>query len=187
MNAMLKPEHIGLQSQKFNVRGVQAELALHPELWNEYRGRTNHPQSPHRGTDDIWLRFAEDNLNDPDARVMGPHKSVWYPSANQLPLAKSLAMKMFDLVKGKEMGGVLIIRIPPGKEIYPHVDSAWHAEYYNKIAIQIEGNAKQEFAFEDGCLSALPGQMYWLDNSYLHWVTNPTQKDWINMTVCYRN
>jgi hypothetical protein len=179
--------HIGLLPYRFDVRPVQEELQAHPELWNEYKGRLNHPQSPHRHTDDIWLRFAEENLGKPLERVLGPHKSVWYPAADVLPSAKALAIEMFESVNGREFGGVLIIRVPPGKEIYPHVDRAWHAEYYQKIAVQIVGNARQEFAFEDGSLSALPGTAYWLDNSFLHWVLNPTPEPWINMTVCYRN
>lgn len=178
--------HIGLTEHNFDVLPIQQELAANPKLWNEYMGRLNHPQSPHRDTDDIWIRFAENNLHDKNAKVEGPHKSAWYPSCDQLPKVKQLAEKMFEIAGAKEQGGVLIIRIPPGREIYPHVDAGWHAQYYQKFAVQIRGNNQQEFAFEDGHLSALDGQSYWLDNSFTHWVTNPTDTDWINMTVCYR-
>lgn len=180
-------EHIGLLPKKFHVAPLKAELEAHPELWNQYKGRLNHPLSPHRHTDDIWLRFAEENLGKPDERVMGPHKSVWYPSSHVLSAGRALAEEMYHFVHGKEFGGVLIIRVPPGKEIYRHVDAGWHAAHYSKIAVQIEGDPEQEFAFEDGSISALPGESYWLDNSHPHWVTNPTSKPWINMTVCYRN
>lgn len=178
--------HIGLTEHTFDVCAVQRELAEHPELWNEYKGRLIHPRSPHRHTDDIWLRFAEDNLHDKERKVEGPHVSVWYPAADKLPHTKALALKMFELIGGQELGGILIIRIPPGKEIYAHVDAGWHAQQYEKFAVQISGHPKQAFAFEDGELAALPGESYWLDNSFPHWVENPTPKDWINMTVCYR-
>jgi Aspartyl/Asparaginyl beta-hydroxylase len=181
------PSHIGLLHKKFNVQPIITELAAHTELWNQYKGRLNHPKSPHRHTDDIWLRFAKDNLGNPDERVMGPHESVWYPASDTLPAAKKLAEEMYSYVNGKQLGGVLIIRIPPGKEIYPHQDLGWHAQHYSKIAVQISGDPEQEFSFEDGSLSALPGESYWLDNAHPHWVTNQTPVDWINMTVCYRN
>ena len=180
-------KHIGLYPKKFDVAPLVAELAAGPELWNQYKGRLNHPQSPHRHTDDIWLRFAKENLGRPEERVMGPHESVWYPVCTDLRAGRALAEEMFRFVEGKQLGGVLIIRIPPGKEIYPHIDAGWHAAFYKKIAVQISGDPEQEFAFEDGSLRALPGESYWLDNSHPHWVTNPTPKDWINMTVCYRN
>lgn len=179
-------KHIGFYGCRFEVGPLIDELVAHPELWNQYKGRLNHPMSPHRHTDDIWIRFAKENLDKPDERVMGPHESVWYPSCHDIPAAKALAEDMYEFVDGKELGGVLIIRVPPGKEIYPHVDLGWHAAYYQKIAVQISGDTEQEFAFEDGSLRALKGESYWLDNSHLHWVKNPTEKDWINMTVCYR-
>lgn len=178
--------HIGLTEHRFDIDPIRAELDAHPELWNEYKGRLNHPRSPHRHTDDIWLRFAEENLNDKEGKVDGPHKSVWYPASDALPETKKLALKMFELMDGKELGGILVIRVPPGKEIYKHVDGGWHAQYYEKFAVQISGDPWQEFAFEDGGLSAKSGESYWLDNSFPHWVLNPTMRPWINMTVCYR-
>jgi hypothetical protein len=179
--------YIGLYPQRFNVEPLRAALLAHPELWNQYKGRLNHPQSPHRYTDDIWMRFAKENLDHPDDRVMGPHESVWYPASEILASGKDLAERMYRYVEGKELGGVLIIRVPAGSRILPHVDLGWHAAYYQKIAVQIEGHPQQEFAFEDGSLSAMSGESYWLNNAYPHWVTNPTLRDWINMTVCYRN
>ena len=178
--------HIDLTDHIFNIAPIRAEVDAHPELWNEYKGRLTHPRSPHRHTDDIWLRFAEDNLHDKEGKVESPHKSVWYPASDVLPATKALAIQMFELMKGRELGGILIIRVPSGKQIYPHVDAGWHAQHYEKFAVQINGNSKQEFAFEDGSLSALSGESYWLDNSFPHWVLNPTPGPWINMTVCYR-
>ena len=179
--------HIAITPHVFDVLPIIAELSLHNELWNEYTGRLSHPMSPHRDTDDIWLRFAEENLTDKSAKTDGPHRSVWFPASKALSHAKSLALKMFTLMNGTKLGGVLFIRVPPGKSIYPHIDNAWHAKHYSKFAVQISGHANQEFAFEDGSLSALPGESYLLDNSFIHWVTNPTSTDWINMTVCYRS
>jgi hypothetical protein len=179
-------KHIGLRPHKFDVKPIQAELEAHPELWDEYKGRLNHPRSPHRNTHDIWLRFSEANLHDKDNKDNGPHKSVWYPASDKLPLTKALAEEMFRLSEGKELGGILIVRIPGGKEVYPHVDLNWHAQYYEKFVVQIEGDPKQEFAFEDGSLSAVSGESYWIDNSVPHWVTNPVNRNWTNLTVCYR-
>src|SRR5215469_9044648 len=97
--------HIRLTSHRFNVEAIQQELAEHPKLWNEYKGRLNHPLSPHRHTDDIWLRFAQDNLGDRNRKVEGPHTSVWYPASDQLPLIKKLALEMYQLIEGKQLGG----------------------------------------------------------------------------------
>src|SRR6185437_5930281 len=110
---------------------------------------------------------------------------VWYPAADALPKTKALAEEMFAITEAAHLAGILIISIPPGKRIYPHVDAGWHAKAHEKFAVQIKGNKHQAFDFEDGGLSALSGESYWLDNSYPHWVLNPSGEDWINMTVCF--
>lgn len=178
--------YIALTEHSFDVAPIMAELAAHEHLWNEYKGRSNHPKSPHRDTDDIWLRFAEHNIGQYAFKESEPHKSVWYPCADQLPLTKALAEHMFDITGSKILGGVLLIRIPPGKNIYPHRDFLWHAQVHQKFVVQLHGNARQIFEFNDGGLSALTGQTYTIDNRQPHWVLNPTNEPWINMTVCHR-
>lgn len=177
-------EHIGFTGRVHDVSGIQAELAEHPKLWNQYRGRL---RGAHRETDDIWLRFAEGNINDFVGKLETPHVSVWYPAADSLPAAKALAEEIFASTGAGKLGGVLLIRVPPGKKIYPHRDLAWHAAAHKKLAVQIYGARHQVFDFEDGGLEALPGQEYWLDNAHPHWVLNPTDEPWVNMTVCYRD
>lgn len=187
-NTNLKPRksaNINFTGHHLDVKPLIEELAATNE-WNKYVGRLNHPQSPHRDTDDIWLRYAQENLTKPDEKVTGPHESVWYPSCEVLPSAKVLAQTLFDMVGGKQFGGCLIIRVPPGKQVYTHVDRAWHATHYEKIVVQIAGNRETEFSFEDGGLSPIEGEVYWADNYWPHWLINHSAEPWINLTVNYR-
>ena len=141
---------------------------------------------------DIWVRFnAWENYDRADTTMdefTGPHESVWYPVAYEIPALRMLVSDVLCHVGAdRELGGVLITKIPPGCYVSPHVDGGWHAEYYrDKYAVQLKGNAEQTFNFEGASLAPLPGEVFWFDNSKLHWVANPSDEDRITMIICTR-
>ena len=172
----------------YAVAAVVRELERNSEFWDLHTDRTQRYATPHRDVSDIWLRF-NDIANMGSDRVAffnGEHESVWYPCADVLQRAKRLAQEVFRDVGGSQLGGVLITRIPPGGMVRPHKDGGWHAGFYEKFAVQLKGNAKQAFHFEDSSLSAEPGQLYTFDNSRLHWVTNDSDDNRITMIVCVK-
>lgn len=172
---------LALLMRGIDVSQIYWNIQQHPEFWNEHTERTDYPGSPHSGLDDIWARFG-----DPSRAVDGsPHDSFWYPSADALGI-KKLCYDVMNLVNGDELGGVLITRIPPGAMCKPHTDPGWHAHRYHKFAIQITSAPGQRFHFEDESLESRPGDLYWFDNQYLHWVTNDTPYERITMIICIR-
>lgn len=176
--------NIQLLPYRFDVAPLAHELAAHPEVWNEHRWRTEHPRSPHREVDDVWVRYnALENLGD---HFNDPHESVWYPVIDKLPAAKHLATEVATLSGHAKLGGVLITRVPVGKRVYPHIDQGWHAGYYEKIGIQIAGHYDQAFCFDRERLSAQTGEAYWFRNDVSHWVTNDSDEDRITLIVCIR-
>jgi len=156
-----------------------------PRIWNTYPFRRG-PKSPHRDLDDIWVRYNDIACFTGDiAKFNSPHESVWYPVVEQIPTAKAIAEKIGEDFKGK-IGGVLITRIPPGKSCHPHIDQGWHAEHYEKFAYQVQGNVEQSFNVEQEVLRTKSGDLFWFDNSRLHWVNNPSDEERITMVVCVR-
>ena len=172
---------IKLIASGINVAPIAWALREHPEFWNQHTARTEDPSSPHHGLDDIWARFGAPS----DASKNEYHKAEWYECADVLGI-KPMVAAVFDAVGGSELGGVLITRIPPGAECKPHEDHGWHAKYYEKFALQIEASPGQEFCFEDARLETKPGDLFWFDNSYTHWVTNPTKYDRVTMIICIK-
>lgn len=82
------------------------------------------------------------------------------------------------------MGGVLITKIPPGKSVLPHIDHGWHARAHCKVALQIKAHEMQRFCFETKQISTMPGDVFWFDNSFVHWVENPSPVERVTMIVC---
>lgn len=171
----------------FDVRSLVTELGWYPELWNEFDLRTNHPQSPHRELDDIFVRYnARENFTGDRQAFNGPHDAVWWQSIEKIPSVMAIIWDLMRKVEGERLGMVLITRIPAGSTCYPHVDNGWHAGHYDKYAVQLTSAAGQTFHVEDEVLDPAPGQCYWFDNSRRHWVLNPTNKDRMTMIVCIR-
>jgi hypothetical protein len=137
---------------------------------------------------DVWVRYnAWENFNGSLADFNEPHVSEWYPVAYEIPALRLLVNDVLANLPPVELGGVLITKIPPGEQVAPHVDGGWHAGYYrDKYAVQIKGNAEQSFNFEGVSLSAEPGDVYWFDNSKLHWVLNNSDEERITMIICTR-
>ncbi|HET6725887.1 MAG TPA: aspartyl/asparaginyl beta-hydroxylase domain-containing protein [Gammaproteobacteria bacterium] len=172
---------------RYDVAAAVAQIDANPSAWNRHRDRTVR-EGPHACVDDIWVRFNPigNMADDPVAFFRGEHVSEWYPVADEIPAARALAKQVFADVGGTRLGGVLITRVPAGGKVLPHVDSGWHAGYYEKFAVQLRGNEQQTFHFENSSLSALPGESYTFDNSKLHWVTNDSDEDRMTLIVCIR-
>lgn len=174
-------KRIKLLASGLNVAPLSWALREHPELWDQHTERTAPADSPHHGLSDIWARFADNATIQPD----GSHDSIWYPCADTLPV-RELVYPLMTAVNGDRLGGVLLTRIKSGQTCKPHTDPGWHARYYQKYAIQIEAAPKQAFHFEDENLVTKPGDLFWFDNAYTHWVTNNSETDRITMIVCIR-
>jgi quercetin dioxygenase-like cupin family protein len=163
------------------VAPIYWALQEHPELWNQQRARTEDPRSPHHGLDDIWARYG-----DPDRAKDGQaHDAFWYPAADTLGI-KGMCLDLMRALEGVELGGVLITRIPPGKQVKPHIDPGWHARRYEKYGVQITSAPGQKFCFDGEELETRPGDVFWFDNAHTHWVTNPTNYERVTMIVCVR-
>lgn len=175
---------ITLIAKGIDVQPMLNSLGEHPELWNQHTGRTSY--GPHTQVSDIWVRYnAFENLKNDPFHFNDQHESVWYPSAEQLP-AREFCQGVMDKVGGNRLGGVLITRIPPGGCVEPHIDHGWHARYYEKFAISLASTPEQKFCFEDESLVTEPGDLFWFDNSHLHWVTNPSQEHRMTMIICIK-
>lgn len=164
-----------------SVKPISLALRQNPDLWNQYRDRTTVKGGPHAAVDDIWVRYAADVK-----AGQSQHESLWYPAAQLLPMVRDMAFEVMHMVKGEQLGGVLITRIPAGRKVLRHEDLGWHAEYYDKFAVQVESHQQQAFHFDDGSYCAAPGDLYWFRNQAAHWVTNDSPVDRITLIFCIR-
>jgi hypothetical protein len=166
----------------WDITPLLLDLKRHPFLWNAHRERTVAVGTPHSQVDDIWVRYNPAGGTDQHT----PHDSVWYPAYSYLPGLRPIIRGLMHAVGGERLGGVLITRIPPGGQVLPHCDNGWHAEYYDKFAVQVASHPQQAFCYADGELATAPGDVYWFNNQESHWVRNDSPVERITLIVCIR-
>ena len=171
-------------AEGINVRPLEQSLNLHPELWDQHNERRIFEGSPHAQMTDIWVRFGDVSQGFENLRM--PHDSVWYPCAEFLDGVKDIAFGLMSLVNGERLGGILITKLEAGKEILPHVDKGWHAEYYEKFYVAIKSPKGSKFCFESGDIESEDGDCFLFRNDRLHWVKNDTTEARLTMVVCIK-
>lgn len=169
-----------------DVMPLVLALRQNAYLWNQNTDRTCVAGGAHSEVSDIWVRFrSRDELRGPE-NFSEPHESIWYPAYYKLPQARSIIFQLMARVEGERLGGVLITKIPPRGKVAEHSDFGWHANYYQKYAVQLESMEGQSFNFHGERLSSRPGDVYWFNNLEPHWVVNDSDFDRITMIVCIR-
>lgn len=183
--------HFDLIANGLDVAPIIRQLDMRPGLWNWYHNRRS-GDSPHRETSDIWVRYRDNSdLHGPED-FRGPHLSTFYQAWQFLPAMHDLVYDLSARVRSVHMGGILITRIPPGCQVYPHHDrGTWHAEYHNcKIYVPLRADV--------GCINFCgegeteeaqymrPGEAWRFDNLVTHSVFNGSLADRITLILCFR-
>lgn len=164
-----------------NVVPLLHQIALHPELWNQNRIRTEHQQSPHRECDDILLRFQG-----VDSQVIDDPECEWYPAWNVLTEAHNLIFDLAHMVKAERIGRLIISCLPPGGVIAPHEDGGAVAAYYTRYQMPLQSAAGCIFECEGEKVQMVGGEVWWFDNKLTHSVTNNSAADRISLIVDLR-
>jgi quercetin dioxygenase-like cupin family protein len=173
------------------VDELNRQLAEQPELWNLFDLRTRSADSPHREVDDIWLRYRSWDEFDPGNphAFANEHRSVFYAAYYKLPAMEWLLAQLVERLGEFELGGILITRIPPGKQVYPHSDAgSWHADYYDlKVLVLLSSAPGQQFCFEnDEAHEGDAGDVFVFDNRPVHWVVNSSDTDRVSLIFAIR-
>jgi len=174
-------------SQGWPVAEVLAELDAHPELWGSWPSRTRSPISPHRETQDVFLRFRPAEEITSDAAYQAPHTPVWWPTVALLPSLRPVLFNLARVVEATEIGTGLITRIPPGCQVYPHIDPGWAARHYNaKLYLILRANSEcLNICGEDRAVMA-PGEVWAFRNDITHSVINGGETERIAVILTMR-
>ena len=169
----------------FDIVELKAFLEV-CDLWDKYPQRREPQGSPHSEMVDIWARFKDprEHIESGDwSGFTGEHESVWLEDIKEV---KSISGDLMSFLDGEALGGVLITKLPPGGKINPHIDSGWHAEYYDKYFISIKNQSGAKFCFEGGEIEPKEGDVYAFRNDKMHWVENNSKENRIAMIICIK-
>lgn len=172
-------------------------LAIHrhakvSNIWKEDTYLRDYPQGPFGEIESIILRFpprsvhqTEEALNSHLANF-DQHENVDQPIFKQLPEARPLIFALMAMVQGERLGRVIINKVAPGGRIYPHPDTAEHAEYWDRFHIVLKSSPGVVFRADDESVYMATGEVWWFDNKQVHEVINNSAQDRIHMVVDIR-
>lgn len=176
-----------LIAEDIDVAPLLAQLEACPELWGQHQGRSREG-SPHYGIPDIWVRYrAWDEITEP-AKANEPHFASFYPAWYDLPAIQEIAFRLMTKVRATYLGGILITKIPAGKQVKPHTDKGgWHAHNMPlKIYVPLQSNPDCVNYCGDSSLYMKAGEAWSFDNLLLHSVVNNGAEDRITAIFCFR-
>lgn len=173
-----------------NVEPLNFALKKKPELWNTRTLRKEMKESPHLAMSDIWVRYNDDT----NARSTGDystfhdmHYPIWYPAINDLPMIRGISLALMTKMCATHLGGILITKIPPGGRIEPHIDSNWHADFFNcKLYVPLQANPQCFNRCEDEYVVMNTGECWYFNNQVEHEVQNNGKDDRITLIICMK-
>lgn len=157
------------------AEGVDVLPVLHsvhskPELWNENKLRTTHPLSPHKECSDIWVMFNE--VPNDASLIVDDIKAVPYRAWREIPQLRPIIFDLMRRVEGTQLGRVLITKLEPGNKIPAHIDQGAPVTFYSRYQIVLQSLPGCIFQIEDEKVNFRAGEVWKIDNSKEHSVSN---------------
>lgn len=176
-----------------NVAPLMLAIARRPELWTEDTFLRNYPQGPFGEVESIMLRFpvVATGLTEKQIALYkknklagyDQHESVDQPAYARLHEARALVMSVFSAVAGERLGRVMINKIAPGGHIFPHADTAEHADYYRRFHVVLQSEEGVEFRCGNEKTYWETGAVFWFNNKLEHEIWNHSKTDRIHMIL----
>jgi hypothetical protein len=147
----------------------KARIAINvmPQLWNEATFRQEHPLSPHKKTESIYLRWPKDYT----AYAALYARDYEDKPALRLPIFSSLLLSVEKLI-GKSAQRAMIVRLNPNGYISSHIDQGPHAAATDRFHCAIQTNQGSWLKSGDEKIIVLPGEVYWFDKHAMHEAEN---------------
>lgn len=174
--------HFHKIAEGVDVFPVVHALQRQPSLWNAHSIRTKHPGTAHAEADDILVFF-----NALDGDVANDREVVPFPAWDRLPQLRPVVFNLIRHVEGVRLGRVIISRLAPGKQIYPHADAGAPATYFERYQIALQCLPGVVFRAGNEQVQMKTGEAWWFDNQQEHSVINNSADDRLALIVDIRS
>jgi hypothetical protein len=162
------------------------------DIWKEDTYLRDYAQGPFGDCESIILRFPPRSVHETEETLknhlasIDQHENVDQPVYKLLPEARSLVSPLMAYVHGERLGRVMINKIKPGGQIFPHADTPVHAEYWDRFHIVLQSSPGVLFRCGDEQVYMETGSCWWFNNKLEHEVINNSATDRIHMIVDIR-
>jgi hypothetical protein len=179
-------------SSGLNVQPLMLALNRRPELWKEDTYLRDYPQGPFADMESIMLRFPVKGVYETEKEALDhlskydPHENIDYPPYKLLHEFRPVIMNLMTYVQGERLGRVMLNKLRPGGQIFPHADTPSHAEYYSRFHVVLKSRPGVDFQCGDEHCYMEEGSCYWFNNKLTHSVMNNSGQDRVHMIIDIR-
>lgn len=161
-----------------DVKPFLDEIDSIPDAWNLNTGRQD-KIAVQREAQAIPLRgLVKSKINGRDRRDV--HESRYTTSSKKFALARRF-LQQFATEHYADMGRAKIVRLMPGRRVYPHID---RGEYYfvrDRYHLILQSSAGSYMKCGDEEIRMREGELWWFDNNEMHEAYNDGELERIHM------
>lgn len=152
----------------------------------------DHPGHSHREAKSIMVRYAhipDDIATNPESykRASDDLIALPHPAWHLLSQLRPLIYSLLELVDGTHLGGIGIVRLDPGTQIYPHYDTGRMTDFYQRYHLVLSGPADCWFICGEGKdeerVEQRTGEVWWFDSHKKHAVINQSDEPRISISI----
>lgn len=166
-----------------NVQPVMVELFRNSDLWDENTLRTKHPGTAHSQVSDILVWFNDLKAKD----IVNDKEVIPFRAWSVLPSLRPIIFGLMNHVQAHRLGRVIITKLPPGKEITPHVDGGAPATYFQRYQLALQSQPGCLFTIDGEIKEFKTGEIWQIDNQKTHSVQNHSADDRIACIIDLRS
>ena len=185
-------QHFLKLAEGVDITPLLLAIQRRPEMWKEDTYLRDYPQGPFGEIESIILRFPPRSVHETEEALKShlanfdQHECVDTPAYKLLHEARQIVMQLMTRVGGERLGRVIINKIKPGGRIFPHEDTAAHAEYYSRFHIVLQSAPGVDFRSADEHCYMATGEAWWFNNKLDHEVVNNSAVERIHMVIDIR-
>lgn len=150
------------------------------EDWNEVTWRQDHPDSPHKDTETLYLRTVKEVTPE---EVFNGEDCVTTKLCLDNAVYRQLIQYLTVQLELAEIGRVMIVKLKPGGHILPHADGGTYAAKRNRYHVPLTTNPSTKFCVGEEAqeFHLEVGYIYQLANKEIHSVWNEGTTDRIHI------
>lgn len=150
------------------------------ELATEETWRQDHPQSPHKDTETVYLNMADIEC---ERDVFEATEAYRRQLLVDSPKVQDVILDCMAAVGACQLGRVMLVNLKPGGFIPPHTDAGKYCEIHRRYHLPIITNDQVEFTSEGETYYLEEGTLYELENKKEHSVHNKSDKNRLHLLI----
>jgi hypothetical protein len=163
--------HFKLINGEVDVKAVIAEINSLDGIWSSATGRQERCFAQAE-TNSIPLRGLV------RSRIIGRRRrdvqeSRYTTTSKSFPKTKAM-LEGFARQLNSELGRAKLARLPPGAQVFPHVDRGEYYQNHDRYHLVISSPLTSKLSAGGECAVMKEGELWWFDNKALHSARNET-------------